>query len=257
MESVDPSDAYQVKLQGFEGPLELLLHLIKENEIDIYEIPIALITQQYLAYLNLLESLNLSVAGEFLVMAATLLLIKSRMLLPPEAQAEEEGEDPRHLLVRRLLEYQRYRDAADQLEAREALWREIFRRPAPTQENGNQEIYLADLNPFDLLTALQKVLERAPKSIQLQISKETLSVKDKIRELMDRFSKVENLRFEELFDPSAGRYMVIVTFLALLEIARLGLLRLFQAEGEEVTGVIRITRTENLATCVGGDDGRG
>jgi len=255
MEDDLSSDAYQVKVQGFEGPLELLLHLIKENRINIYDIPIAPITQQYLSCLDLMQSLNLSVAGEFLVMAASLLLIKSRMLLPQEAQEEEEGEDPRRDLVRRLLEYQRFRDAADQLEARESLWREVFGRPESEAGDGSQEVDLADLNPFDLLSALQKVLERAQKLVHLQISTETLTVKEKIRELMERFSLVESLQFEELFDPEEGRHGVILTFLALLEIVRLGLLRLFQAEGSDGTDAIRIIRTENLATTVGGENG--
>src|SRR5262245_5970519 len=134
-QSPEPSAAYQVKLPVFEGPLDLLLHLIKEHRVDIYDIPIALITRQYLEYLDLMKELNLSIAGEFLVMAATLVQIKSRMLLPREEQPEstEPEEDPREELVRRLVEYQRFKDAAVELEEREAVWRDVFRRePTPT-----------------------------------------------------------------------------------------------------------------------------
>ena len=256
MEDDPSSEACQGKVQGFEGPLELLLHLIRENRINIYDIPISLITQQYLAWLDLMQSLNLTVAGEFLVMAASLMLIKSRTLLPQEALEEEEGEDPRRDLVRRLLEYQRFRDAADQLEDRESLWREVFSRPEPQGTDAGQEVDLADLNPFDLLSALQKVLERAEKTVQLQISTETLTVKEKIRDLMERFSQAESLQFEELFEPAEGRHGVILTFLALLELVRLGLLRLYQAEGSDGSDAIRIIRTENLATNIGGENGR-
>lgn len=242
-------DSYQVKLQGFEGPLELLLHLIKENRVNIYDIPIALITRQYLAYLDLMQSLNLAIAGEFLVMASTLLLIKSRMLLPQAPADEEDGEDPREDLVRRLLEYQRYRDAAEKLEERESIWREIFRRSVPPEKEG-AEVYLVDLNPFDLLSALQKVLERAPKEVSLQFSTENLSVADRIQYLLDRFEQVESLTFDALFDPTEGRAVIIVTFLALLEAVRLGVLRVLQVDFSEGKATdIRIYRTENLTSA--------
>lgn len=251
MEETDQSNSYQVKLEGFEGPLELLLHLIKENRINIYDIPIALITRQYLAYLDLMQSLNLALAGEFLVMAATLLLIKSRTLLPQVSSEEIDPEDPRHDLVRRLLEYRRFRDAADEFEAREAIWRDIFRHQAPQEEENANEVYLVDLNPFDLLTALQKVLERVPKEKDMLITTEVLSVKDKIQFLLDRFSQEESLEFDLLFSPKEGRAIIIVTFLALLEVVRLGLLRVVQPSlSEEEEGTIIILRTENLGTTV-------
>ena len=254
MDPAESSDSYKIKLQGFEGPLELLLHLIRENRVNIHDIPIALITQQYLAYLDLMQSLNLAVAGEFLVMAATLLLIKSRTLLPQTPSEETESEDPRQDLVRRLLEYQKFRDAAERLEERESVWREIFRRE-PSEESGSEEVYFVDLNPFDLLSALQKVLERIPKETQLQITPETLTIKDRIQFLIDRFSRAESLQFDELFDLREGRTGIIVTFLALLETVRLGLLRVLQAEASGGEGVIRIIRTENIAVAQGGDHG--
>jgi len=233
---------YQVRLDQFEGPLDLLLHLIKKSEVNIYDIPIALITQQYLEYLSVMKSLNLAVAGEFLVMAATLVQIKSRMLLPSDevASDEDEGPDPREELVRRLLEYKRYKDAALQLDNRERLWRDIFSReqtpPVPVR---SQEPLLEEVTLFDLVDALQGVLTRNATKHLFEIIPENLTVKDRMNAILDVLSGKEASTFLALFEGQTHRLLIIVTFLAVLELVRLKLVRVFQAE---TFGPILVTR---------------
>lgn len=236
--------SYKVKLEVFEGPMDLLLHLIKENEINIYDIPIALITQQYLEYLELMKELNIEIAGEFLVMAATLIHIKSRMLLPPseeETEAEDTMEDPRAELIQRLLEYKRFKEAAGELSVRELQWRDAFPRPSMRPENliEEGEPLLLDLNLFDLFSALKNVLQRMPDKSLYTVTKEELSLKDRISILLDTLEEKESITFDELFTRDATKTEVIVTFLALLEIIRLRLVRIFQSED---FGVIRISK---------------
>ncbi|NKE73681.1 segregation and condensation protein A [Candidatus Manganitrophus noduliformans] len=236
--------AYEVKVGTFEGPLELLLHLIKKNEINIYDIPIALITQQYIETLDLMKSLNLSIAGEFLVMAATLIHIKSKTLLPP-AEEEADEEDPRRELVARLLEYQKFKDAAEQLEERESLWREIFRKePSPSPELLPEEVPLVDLDLYDLLDALKNVLAKIPDKKVLQVTIDELSVKDRMQFLMERMGTIESILFDDLFEGIRTRHSVVVTFLALLEIIRLGLVRVVQGDD---CGPLRLFKTKNLS----------
>lgn len=236
--------AYEVKVGTFEGPLELLLHLIKKNEINIYDIPIALITQQYIETLDLMKSLNLSIAGEFLVMAATLIHIKSKTLLPP-AEEEADEEDPRRELVARLLEYQKFKDAAEQLEERESLWREIFRKePSPSPELLAEEVPLVDLDLYDLLDALKNVLAKIPDKKVLQVTIDELTVKDRMQFLMERMGTIESILFDDLFEGIRTRHSVVVTFLALLEIIRLGLVRVVQGD---VCGPLRLFKTKNLS----------
>lgn len=227
-------DLYNIKLPAFEGPLDLLLHLIKENKIDIYDIPISFITGRYLEYISMMKELNLEIAGEFLVMAATLIQIKSKMLLPPEEAAvagTEQMEDPRLELVQRLLEYQAYKDAASILKEREDESLRIFSREPedePREEReGDAEPYLFDVNVFDLLGAFRKILEAAPPEVRT-ITMETLTVKDKMFLIVDLLENSESIRFEELFEGSVTRKRLIVTFLALLELLRLGLARVYQ-----------------------------
>lgn len=225
----------------FEGPLDLLLHLIKKHQIDIYDIPIALITRQYLEYLEIMETLNLSIAGEFLVMAATLIHIKSKTLLPPDEKINEtEEEDPREELLSRLLEYKKFKEASAQLEERESLWVEIFRRKIPEGvEPVNEEFCFTDLNLFDLVDALQKVIERLPEKDVFEVTQEVLSVTDKIHYLLEFLENRESATFSELFEKDSTRNMVVVTFLALLEICRL---RLVQIQQVEEFGVIRFRK---------------
>jgi len=234
-----------VKLEVFEGPLDLLLHLIRKNEIDIYDIPIAIITQQYLQYLEMMKSLNLDVAGEFLLMAATLLHIKSRMLLPAseeEQATEEDGgeeEDPRAELVRRLLEYQRFREAAQELGRGLLLDREVFARNFFGEEvvEGAGETLAGEATLFDLMEAMKKVLQGLPPEEFQEISIDHLTVKDKINEIMERLWEMESLVFTQLFTSATPRREVITTFLALLELLRLRMIKLYQSES---FGAIRI-----------------
>ncbi|MEW6675138.1 MAG: segregation/condensation protein A [Nitrospirota bacterium] len=216
---------YSIKIPVFEGPLDLLLHLIRENKIDIYDIPIALITHQYLQYIKMMKELNLEIAGEFLVMAATLIYIKSRMLLPPNEDApSEEQEDPRLELVHRLLEYQRFKEAALGLKEREEEWMKVFRRE-PVSDDA--EFYLFDINLFDLLDAFKKILDKAPPEI-VAITKETLTVKDRISMIIEMLEGQEAIRFEEVFKEGITKVQLIVTFIALLELIRLGLVKAYQ-----------------------------
>lgn len=224
--------AYSVKIPVFEGPLDLLLHLLKQNKIDIYDIPISLITRQYLDYIELMKELNLEVASEFLVMAATLIYIKSRMLLPPDETIEvDETEDPRAGLVQRLLEYQAVKEASVHLREREEYWGNAFARPPEEAEEASfePEPGLFEVHLFDLLGALRKILSRVPAEAVL-ITRETLTVKDKIALILDRMEEEATVRFEALFEKERTKLHMIVTFLALLEILKLGLVRASQVD---------------------------
>ena len=227
-------EAYPVKLDGFEGPLDLLIHLIKRNEVNIYDIPIALITDQYLQYLTLMQELNLDVAGEFLVMAATLIHIKSRMLIPrptPEIEGEEDEEDPRQALVRRLLEHQKFKAAAELLHERQTLRAAQFHRPdaavADVAGEGVEPELEVDL--FTLIAAFRGVLERAKARPKVVLPPEQMSIEQRIEQLLERLSETEAVGFEELFADADSRPALIVTFLALLEMIRLKLIRAFQS----------------------------
>jgi segregation and condensation protein A len=227
---ITPQNNLLFKLPDFEGPLDLLLHLIKENKIDIYDIPILLITKQYLDYLDLMKELNLEIAGEFLVMAATLIHIKSKTLLPPsEEQAEEQIEDPRAELVKRLLEYQAFKDASVSFREKEDIWKNIFRRPLPQNDNLEQESepLLFEANIFDLISAFKDLLSKTSKEI-IEISRETLTVADKINFIMEKLDTDEGIKFEDLFKEDYSKIVLIVTFLALLELIRLGLVKAYQ-----------------------------
>jgi segregation and condensation protein A len=244
---------YQVRLEKFEGPLDLLLHLIKKNEVNIYDIPIALITQQYLDYLSVMKSLNLTVAGEFLVMASTLVHIKSRMLLPLDEAADEaeEGEDPRDELVRRLLEYKRFKEAAADLDERERLWREIYaREPLDVKPGRLLDAPIEEVSLFDLVDALQGILARTSGRRLLEIVPENLTVKDRMNAILDVLTGKGSVTFAELFEGQETRLLVIVTFLALLELARLRLIRVFQGES---FGPILVSRaflpSDELTVC--------
>jgi segregation and condensation protein A len=238
---------YQVRIENFEGPLDLLLHLIRKNEINIYDIPIAMIAQQYLGYLEAMKDLNLTVAGEFLVMAATLLQIKSKMLLPVEETAEddEDGPDPREELVRRLLEYKAFKEAARQLDTQERMWRDIYSRPAMSSdaEATSDETILDNIGLFDLVDALQGILNRNPGKKLLEIIPDNLTVRDRMNVILEALEGQESVGFEALFEASCHRLVIIVTFLALLELIRLRTVRVYQAEN---FGPILVSRTFSL-----------
>ncbi|MBP1635232.1 MAG: scpA 4 [Acidobacteria bacterium] len=235
-------DSYAVKLDNFEGPLDLLIHLIKRSELSVYDIPIALITGQYLEYIGFMQELNLDVAGEFLVMAATLIHIKSRMLLPrPDPAQEDPEEDPREALVRRLLEHQRYKQAAELLHERETLREAQWQRPdgrvAPIAGEEYEPELEVDL--FSLIAAFKSVLERAKQRPRVALPAEQISIELRIEQLLARVSETKACGFEDLFDDVTAKGDLIVTFLALLEMIRLRLVRVFQAGP---FGAIRIYR---------------
>jgi len=237
---------YQVRIENFEGPLDLLLHLIKKNEINIYDIPIAVIAQQYLDYVEAMKELNLNVAGDFLVMAATLLQIKSKMLLPADESStdEEDGPDPREELVRRLLEYKMYKDAAQQLDGQERIWREIFGREQAEQEHvGTEDSSLEHVSLFDLVDALKGVLDRQQGKQLLEITPDTLTVRERMNVILEMLEGKDSVTFLDLFDQSCHRLVIVVTFLAMLELIRLRIARVFQAE---TFGPILVSRTFSL-----------
>jgi len=231
----EPSaDAIPIKLAAFEGPLDLLLHLIKKSELNIYDIPIVVVTKQYLDTIELMQELNLDVAGEFLVMAATLIHIKSKMLLPrPETAAGVEGEeeDPRDALVRRLLEHEKFKAAAGLLHEREQLRAAQWLRPDERVAAIAGDEYEPELEVdlFSLLTAFQAVVQRAKQRPRVLLPPEQISVEARIDQLLARLSETEACGFEDLFADVADRAGLIVTFLALLEMIRLKLVRVFQS----------------------------
>jgi segregation and condensation protein A len=219
-------ETYNIKIPVFEGPFDLLLHLIKDAKIDIYDIPIALITSQYLHYIEMMKELNLEIAGDFLVMASTLIHIKSRMLLPPDEDTPpDEQEDPRLELVQKLLEYQAFKEAASTLREKEEEWKRVFSKE-PVTDDG-EELYLVDVNLFDLMGAFKKLLETVSPDI-VTITKETLTVKDRMSVIMEMIEGLEAMRFEEIFKGSVTRIQLIITFVALLELIRLGLVTAYQ-----------------------------
>jgi segregation and condensation protein A len=237
MESEDfesSPDAYRVKLIAFEGPLDLLLHLIRKDELDIYDVPIALITEQYLYFISLMQDLNLDVAGEFLVMASTLIHIKSKAILPrPETGAGdgEPEEDPRETLVRRLLEHQKFKAAAELLHEKETVRSAQWMRPDARVAEAAGDNYEPELEVdlFSLLAAFRRVIERASHRPQIVLPPEEISIEGRIQVLLGRLSETEACGFEDLFaDGDGSRAFMIVTFLALLEMIRLKLIRVFQ-----------------------------
>jgi segregation and condensation protein A len=242
MEFESTLEGYPVKLANFEGPLDLLLHLIRKHEINIYDIPIVLVTKQYLDYIDLMQELNLDVAGDFLVMAATLIHIKSRTLLPrTDPTQEDPDEDPREALMRRLLEHQKYKAAAELLHERETLRSAQWTRPdGPiTEIAGEAPEPEVEVDLFSLISAFRAVVERAKHRPKVYLPAEQIPIEDRIEQLMTRLSETEACGFEDLFGDVQTRAGLIVTFLALLEMIRLKLVRVFQAGS---VGPIRVYR---------------
>jgi segregation and condensation protein A len=240
-------EAYPVRLQNFEGPLDLLLHLIKKHEVDIYDIPIALITSQYLEYIDLMQEMNLDVAGEFLVMAATLIHIKSRTLLPrPDPSQEDPEEDPREALVRRLLEHQKFKAAAELLHERETLRSAQWTRAdGPVLEiAGEAPEPEVEVDLFSLISAFRAVVDRAKARPKVYLPAEQIPIEERIEQLLSRLSETEACGFEELFADIQSRAGLVVTFLAVLEMIRLKLIRVFQSG---VIGPIRVYKRQRPA----------
>jgi segregation and condensation protein A len=222
---------YEIKLEIFEGPLDLLLHLIHRNEVSITDIPVALITSQYLETIEWMKSLNLDVAGEYLVMAAYLTHIKSQMLLPSgeETETDERREDPRDELVAHLLEYKRYKEAAQDLASSPVLDFDIFtREDVDSQGDVPKSGQPLDVSLADLLSAFRELVERTARRDLLEIEPDRLSVKDKIHEIMQRLKERQWITFGSLFDEDTSRLNLVTTFLALLEIVKLQLVRIYQ-----------------------------
>lgn len=243
--------AYQVRLEHFEGPLDLLLFLIREHEVDIYDIPISLVTQQYLQYLELLKLMDLEVGSEYLLMAATLLRIKSKMLLPrrPEEE-EEEAADPREELVQRLLEYRQFKEAAGVLNEHLDRTADIFYHPP--MENWDEDLngvetldtrLAGNLNLWDLLQAFKFTLDRAKDDFDRTVERETISIEERMDDILDNLKSRKNLFFRSLFQEDRSRSFLIVTFLALLELIRQNRVVFEQTD---TLGDIWLTRSDSV-----------
>jgi len=238
---------YKVRLEVFEGPLDLLLYLVKKDEVDIYDISIERITTQYLACLEAFEVLHIDLAGEFLVMAANLLYIKSRTLLPKDQQMPEEEadeDDPRWELIRQLIEYRKFKEAASHLRDHEELQSALFPRPAPLDGMHSpvleDNMLIGDVGIFDLINAFQRALNRLPETDrQSEIHEETFTVTDRINHLVNLVGRGVSMRFDELFSTASSRAELVVTFLAILELIRM---RQFRVRQEEQFGEIWLDR---------------
>ncbi len=240
--------SYKIKLQLFEGPLDLLLYLVKKDHLNIYDIPISKVTEQYLVYLDLMQCLDLNVAGEFLVMAATLTQIKSKMLLPadPATVKQEDQSDPREELIKQLLEYERFKEIAQELRQREVSQQDVFKRPKPAvldkelSLEGSPVYFEASI--FDLITAFSKALEDTPKELFYDVIKDEFTIEEKIHYLLHTLLIRASLSLVELFSQAKNKIEVIVTFLAILELIRL---KEINAVQKELFGEIEIVRNQN------------
>lgn len=215
---------YKIKLEIFEGPFDLLLYLIRKDEINIYDIPIAAILEQYLKYIELMRLLDLNIAGEFIVMAATLMQIKSKMLLPQEVKLEDEipdeEKDPRVELVKRLLEYKQFKEAAEQLRLKERARQDLFKRsPVSKDEETGESFFEASL--FDLISAFSKALKDVPKELIYEVIKDEFTVEGKVNELLHMFKEHQRITLTNLFLNAKSKLEAIATLLAVLELIRL------------------------------------
>lgn len=253
-----PHDAFTIALPNFEGPLDLLLHLIREHQVDIFDIPIALITEKYLAHLKAMREIDLDIAGEFLVMAATLLHLKSRLLLPRDPSGEldaataEEQVDPRAELVRRLLEYQKYKDAADQLTQNDLLDRDVFARKVQHEAVplDPEEIGVKEISVFKLIEALDRVLKALEPKKQHEVVREHFSISHAIMGMAAKLRGGAPVNFYALFEGQRTRREVVVTFLALLEMCKQRLVRVTMNENDEIFITSRGEALDSMATEV-------
>ncbi len=226
---MEERDDYNIKLEAFEGPLDLLLHLIRKNEVDIFDIPVALITDQYLGYIDMMKALNINVAGDFLVMAATLIHIKSRMLLP-EKNEDGEEEDPRDELTRPLLEYLQFKELAGDLAEREMLERDVFQRKPDKDYSADfePEEPQIEVNLFQLMDAFKRILENVIPDAELTFRPENYSINDKMSLILDELKAKESLYFKTLFKEDRTLAEFVITFLAVLELVHMGLIKVYQ-----------------------------
>lgn len=239
-----PPDALEVFLDAFEGPLDLLLYLIKRQNLDILDIPIAEITSQYMEYVDLMKDIRLELAAEYLVMAAMLAEIKSRMLLPRQEEQEDEEGDPRAELIRRLQEYERYKQAAEDIDNLPRLGRDLFQAEADVPERIIQR-RPPDVDLREILFALKEVMHRVDMFSHHQVQMEPLSVREKMSGILERINAESFTEFTQLFDPSEGRLGVVVTFLAILELIKGSLVDLIQAESFGPIHVKAVSRAEH------------
>jgi segregation and condensation protein A len=220
--------SYKIKLEIFEGPLDLLLYLVKKEHLNIYDIPIAQVTEQYLAYMELMRLLDLNIAGEFLVMAATLIEIKSKMLLPqPPAEAgQEPEEDPRLELIRRLAEYEKFKEIAQELRQMEEKQQQVFKRPKtelalPEEEAGGEKEVYFEASIFDLINAFSQVLKDVPKELFYEVVKDEFTIEEKIHQILHLLLDESAIKLSSLFEKAKNKFEIIVTFLSILELIRL------------------------------------
>lgn len=235
--------SYKIKIEMFEGPLDLLLYLVKKDHLNIYDIPIAKVTEQYLQYLNLMQMLDLNVAGEFLVMSATLMQIKSKMLLPAEegVSAEEQQEDPREELVRRLLEYERFKEIAQDLRQKETDQREVFKRPRSEAEKAPDEkkdVYF-EASIFDLINAFSRALKDIPKEVFYEVVKDKFTVEEATHEILHLLLVKSEVKLSEIFGRAKNKLEIIVNFLAVLELIRMKEITARQSELFQEIEIIR------------------
>jgi len=239
--------SYKIKLEIFEGPLDLLLYLVKKDHLNIYDIPIAQVTEQYLSYLELMRLLDLNIAGEFLVMAATLIQIKSKMLLPqdPQQAAQEEEDDPRLELARRLEEYQRFKEIALGLRQMEENRQQVFKRPKVEPQipaaDGDKEVYF-EASIFDLISVFSKVLKDAPRELFYEVVKDEFTIEEKIHQILHLLLEEPAINLRFLFERSKNKFEIIVTFLSILELIRLKEIIVRQ---KTMFGEIEIIRNKN------------
>jgi segregation and condensation protein A len=217
--------SYKIRLQLFEGPLDLLLYLVKKDHLNIYDIPIAEVTQQYMRYLELMKLLDLNIAGEFLVMAATLLQLKSKTLLPAEQTPQEpqEEEDPRAGLVRRLLEYEKFKEIAENLRQKETAQQEVFKRPkaeADIQIPEETGVYF-EASIFDLITAFSRALEDVPREMFYEVIKDEFTIEEKVHQILHLLLVESSIKLSQLFAKAKHKIEIIVTFLSILELIRM------------------------------------
>lgn len=238
--------SYKIKLQLFEGPLDLLLYLVKKDHVNIYDIPIAQVTEQYMDYLELMQILDLNIAGDFLVMAATLIQIKSKMLLPaPEDQAPEEEDDPRAQLVQQLLEYERFKQIAQELRQKETDQQDIFKRPRVIEKDipeGPPDPQYFESSIFDLISAFSRALKETPKELFYSVIKDEYTVEEKVREIIRDMLLKPVLYLPELFEKAGHKLEIIVTFLAVLELVRM---KEVVCRQKEAFGPVEIVRNTN------------
>ncbi|HDZ77165.1 MAG TPA: chromosome segregation protein ScpA [Candidatus Omnitrophica bacterium] len=220
--------SHKIKLHVFEGPLDLLLYLIKKDEINIYDIPITQVTEQYMKYLDLMELLDLDIAGEFLVIAASLVHIKSKMLLPRDPQEEEEEiEDPRTDLVEKLLEYKRFKEVAEDLRSREQFKQTLFTRKPEIKEKDPNEVYF-ETSLFELISAFSNALKDIPKDVFYEVIKDEFTVDEKIHDILHSLFKKSKLKLSELFEKAKNNLEMIATFLAILELIKIKEVKIMQ-----------------------------